>query len=138
MFSQHGIKNTQQRSYVYEVLRSASQAMTAEEIYLTLTSRDTVIHLSTIYRILEMFVEKELALKTNLSNSKKTVFEINRMEHKHYLICTGCHKNVEIHQCPLEALENSLEKETNYKIVGHKLDVYGYCPDCQEKLQQED
>ncbi len=137
-FSSNGIKNTKQRNLVFDVLKGEDRALTADEIYIKLTEQENSISLSTIYRILDVFVSKGLILKTNTFNGKKSVYEINRMKHKHYLICTNCNKNIEINHCPLEGLEKSLAKETKYKIVGHKLDIYGYCPECQEKGRRED
>lgn len=134
-FASSGIKNTRQRDLVFDVLKCETHAITAEEIYTRLTEQKNSISLSTIYRILDVFVSKSLILKSNIYNSKKAFYEINRMEHKHYLICTRCNKNLEISHCPLEILEKSLAKETKYKIIGHKLDIYGYCPECQDEAQ---
>ena len=33
--------------------------------------------------------------------------------------------------------EKAIEKETNFKISGHKLDIYGFCPECQKTDSQE-
>ena len=133
-FSKSGIKNTKQRNLVFDVLNEASGVLTADEIFIRLTEKESSMSFSTVYRILDVFVSHGLILKSNILNEKKALYEINRMEHKHYLICTNCKKSVEIGHCPLEVLEKSLEKETKYKIIGHKLDIYGYCPECQKKV----
>jgi Fur family ferric uptake transcriptional regulator len=44
----------------------------------------------------------------------------------------GCKKILSIEHCPLKGYEEILKKETDYAISGHKLDIYGYCPDCQK------
>ena len=136
-FAGCGIKNTVQRKLVFAILEGENRPLTADEIYVKLKEKKETSSLSTIYRILEVFAEKGLILKTSIFNEKKFTFEINRLEHKHYLICAKCNKNIEIEGCPLEKLEAALTKKTRYKIVGHKLDIYGYCPECQEKLEHE-
>lgn len=136
-FTNCGIKNTTQRNLVLDALKAAGSALTADEIYIRLSEKKEAISLSTIYRILDVFSAKGLILKTSIFNEKKFVYEINEAEHKHYLICARCNKKIGVSHCPLHALEKSLEQETNYKIVGHKLDIYGYCPECQKKMQQE-
>jgi Fur family ferric uptake transcriptional regulator len=77
--------------------------------------------------------DKNLAIKFNIMGDDRTLFEYNRMVHRHYLICMGCKKILAINRCPLEDYEKSLAKETNYSIAGHKLDIYGYCPKCRKK-----
>lgn len=132
-----GIKNTVQRKLVIAILEGENRPITVDEIYVKLKEKKETISLSTIYRILEVFAEKGLILKTSIFNEKKFTFEINRQEHKHYLICAKCNKNIEIEECPLKKLEETLAQKTKFKIVGHKLDIYGYCPECQEKLEHE-
>jgi len=56
------------------------------------------------------------------------------MVHRHYLICLGCKKIMPIDHCPLGDYEKSLAKKTNYLISGHRLDIYGYCPECKLKI----
>jgi Fur family ferric uptake transcriptional regulator len=40
---------------------------------------------------------------------------------------------ITIGHCPIEDYENSLQKTTDFDITGHKLEVYGYCPQCKNK-----
>jgi len=54
-----------------------------------------------------------------------------------FVICMGCKKMLTIEHCPLENFEKALEKETDFVIAGHKLDVYGYCSECQKNELQE-
>ncbi|QNK42566.1 transcriptional repressor [Caproicibacter fermentans] len=65
-------------------------------------------------------------------------YEFKRLSHKHYLFCLGCNKVLAINRCPLGNYEESLAKETNYIISGHKLDIYGYCPKCREKYAHKE
>jgi len=48
-------------------------------------------------------------------------------------ICLDCGKHAEIPYCPLECLSQQIESDTGYAIVSHKIDLYGYCADCQKK-----
>ncbi len=132
-FTSNGIKNTRQRSKIFDILKQQEFPTTAEEIYLKLKQVDTAISLSTVYRILDVFVSKGLALKNNISEDNKAMFELNRMEHKHHLICVCCKKILVVDQCPLEVYEKKLEKKTRFDITGHKLEIFGYCPECRQK-----
>jgi len=63
-------------------------------------------------------------------DENSTVYALNRMDHKHFLICTTCNNREEITRCPMSTLEKSLANETHYMITGHKLEIYGLCPKC--------
>lgn len=133
----NGLKNTKQRTAILEILENSNQPISAEQIYFELIEKKISVSLSTVYRAVEIMVSKELVTKLSISGDNKALFELNRMIHKHYLVCLGCKKILAINHCALENYEEALAKETNFMIVGHKLDIYGYCPECKIKLINE-
>lgn len=128
---QSGLKNTKSRKAIIDILIQSDQPITAEQIYLNLKEIKTEINLSTVYRTLETLDNKGLVTKLSIMDDDRMFFEYNKMEHRHYLVCTSCKKIVTIHGCPLTSYEEELEKETDFDIVGHKLYLYGYCSDCK-------
>lgn len=132
-FNNHGIKCTKQRERIFDILKETDLPLTAEQVYFRIREYDGTISLSTIYRILETFVAKGMAIKSNITADNRAMFELNRMEHKHHLICVCCKKMIAVHNCPLEGYEKSLEQDTNFHITGHKLEIFGYCPECKNK-----
>lgn len=116
-----------------DILEQSNQPIAAEDLFFELKKRDESANLSTVYRTLEILVENNFVTKLNISLDSRALFEINRMVHRHYLICLGCKKIIPINHCPLEEYEKSLAEQTNYDISGHKLDIYGYCPVCRLK-----
>lgn len=128
-----GIKYTNQRNITLNALEQAELPLTAEQLFMKVKETDSTISLSTIYRILDMFVHKELVLKSNMADENRAIYELNRMKHKHHLVCMGCKKMTVIEGCPLEKYEKTLEQTTSYQITTHKLELFGYCPLCQEK-----
>ena len=65
------------------------------------------------------------------------LYQLRDSRHRHYLICTRCGSAVPISGCPLEALEQSLGKETGFSITGHNLELYGLCPRCAGKKKKD-
>lgn len=128
-----GLKNTKHRTTILELLKDVKQPITAEQIYCELKEKNISINLSTVYRTLETLSDKDLILKHSVTNENKAVFEYNNRVHKHYLVCMGCKKILSIENCPLHDYEKSLAQKTDFIITGHKLDMYGYCPECQKK-----
>ncbi len=128
-----GLKSTKHRTTILEFLEIANQPVTAEQIYHELKEKNISINLSTVYRTLETLSDKELVLRHSVTNESKALFEYNNRVHKHYLVCIGCKKILSIENCPLCEYEKLLERQTDFIITGHKLDMYGYCPECQQK-----
>jgi Fur family ferric uptake transcriptional regulator len=128
-----GLKSTRQRTAILEILDQSEQPLAAEQVFMQLKQRGICVNLSTVYRVLETLAEKKLAVKLSITGDTRALFEYNRMLHRHYLVCLGCKKILAIHHCPLAGYEQTLQNQTNYKISGHRLDIYGYCPACQKK-----
>ncbi|MBP2652387.1 MAG: transcriptional regulator [Firmicutes bacterium] len=128
---QHGIKKTKQRILILNILSQAENIMTVEEIYLELSKQGVVISLSTIYRIMELFLAKGLVVKSIIPGNNKGVFSLKRLEHNHHLICLKCKKTVALKGCPLTEFERNVEQQTEFNIVDHNLELYGYCNKCK-------
>lgn len=133
MLKSSDLKSTKQRSAVLDILKKFSQPVCAEDIYSELKKQELSVSLSTVYRTLDKLTEKGLVNKIVFSGSSKGLFELNTNVHKHYLICLGCRKIISIENCPLKDYEEKLAEETGFSIQGHRLNVYGYCPECRGK-----
>ncbi|HEX2938413.1 MAG TPA: Fur family transcriptional regulator [Ruminiclostridium sp.] len=126
-----GIKGTRQRLAVIGELYSSSAPLTADEIYIKIHDDGSEnLSLSTVYRILDMFVKKEIVVKNGLLEGGKALYEIVSGMHRHNLICIKCHRMMSFGGCPLENFEKNLEDTTGFHISGHKMEIYGICPEC--------
>ncbi|NUM35772.1 MAG: transcriptional repressor [Candidatus Brocadiae bacterium] len=130
-FAHLGMKNTQGRNHLLDVLEKTEIPLTAEDIYLKLKEKSIEINLSTVYRILDLFVAKGIVSKSTSSISNKSQFELAKKEHSHHLVCIQCKKTLTLAGCPLKCYEKKLKNKTQYDITGHKLEIFGYCPDCK-------
>jgi Fur family ferric uptake transcriptional regulator len=126
-----GLKNTKHRNSILKILETVESPITAEEIFLELKKQQIAINLSSVYRTLENLVAKEMVLKSNLSGENKALFELMRTGHRHRLICSGCKKMIPIEGCPVAEYEKSLQQQTGFRVTGHKLEIYGYCHECE-------
>ena len=129
-----GIKWTKQRKCVYDILNRATEPVSAVEIYrrISETRQEENYALSTIYRILAAFEEQNMINKTTWMGEGMVVYELNRGEHTHYAVCLECHKRVALQACPFAHAH--LEQDTGgFTVTGHKLELYGYCRECEEK-----
>ena len=132
IFKDNQIKNTKQRSVILDILKNSEESLTAEEMFLLAKDIDETISLSTIYRTLTLFVEKNLLIKMSSIEENLAKYSLNKADHAHYLICLGCKEKIEINYCPLSVYEEKLEVTYKFEITGHKLEIFGYCQKCLE------
>lgn len=128
-----GLKNTRHRIRILEILSASDRPISADDIYARLKELDNMISLSTVYRSLEALAAKDLVNKVTFENETKTTFEINRLVHHHFLVCIGCNKVITVDDCPIHEYEEEVSKSLGFHVVGHKLELYGYCPECAKK-----
>jgi len=127
-----GMKKTKQRMCVYSELEQSEIPLSAAEIYQKISNSGTEISLSTVYRILECFVRETAAVKTTLPQSDTAMYALIRRQHAHYAICLSCHKIIELENCPLENYVPHLS-ESEFHVLGHRVELYGYCKNCEAK-----
>lgn len=128
-----GLKSTKGRREILIMLESSNQPIAAEEIFLFLKDKNSGINLSTVYRTLESLEKADLVTKVSIHNDDRMLYEFNNMDHRHYLVCTNCKKIITVRHCPLGEYERQVEEETGFTIYGHKLYIYGLCPECEGK-----
>lgn len=126
-----GLKRTRPREMVWNILLQAEKPLDAKEIYRILQQEDGEFAVSTVYRVLAAFEERNLVTKTTMMGEETALYSLRRAGHAHYAICLKCHKQVPLEHCPLE--EASMQAGADgFKVTGHRLELYGYCGACQK------
>ena len=133
LFASLGLKNTEHRDVLYHVLQNSSSPLSAEAIYQTMKQEGYDLSLSTVYRILEVFMEKQLVIQFSHPDKTSVLYELKPLEHGHHLVCIGCNKTLYIAGCPLASYEQELAKEQGFYSTHHQLTIFGYCDECQQK-----
>ncbi len=129
------LKKTPHRMMVLDVLDKEHSFLSAEDIYMRLKKDDASVSLSTVYRILETFVQTKLVSPISLDDSKPMLFEIAHNHHAHHLICRRCQKVIHVEHCPLQQYEAKLENDHGFTIDEHRLNFYGICGECASTNQ---
>lgn len=86
---------------------------------------------ATVYRLLMKLEERGLIRRLGLHDRSAYYTIVHPGEHNDYLICTKCGtiEKLDI-SCPVEALENEIEKQSGFKKLYHELEFFGLCPQC--------
>lgn len=131
------LKKTKHRLLVLEILNESDEFLSADDIFIHAKQRDTNISLSTVYRILDSFLENHIVSTVQMENTKQVYYEIAHKEHAHHLMCLDCQKVIHIRDCPIHDYEAKLSAMYNFEIERHSLAFYGYCQPCQKKRNNQ-
>lgn len=126
-----GIKKTKYRTRIYDIFEKSEQPLSAEQVFLKMKAEGSPINISTVYRIISLLWSKNILVKSVVSDT--AFFELNRNEHTHRFICSGCEKMFKFEGCPFEAYQKRLEAGMGFDVTGHKFEVYGLCSECKNK-----
>ncbi len=129
---QHSYKLTPQRWVVIQAIASNQEHLTPTAIYEKVHQHHPNIGLVTIYRTLEILTRLKLICELHAGGSCRS-YTISAPGHHHHLICSNCGKVVDFTGCELEEAQQSLSKQTGFRIDGHLLEFIGLCQACQKE-----
>jgi len=129
---QHSYKLTPQRRVVIQTIASNQEHFTPTAIYEKVHQGHPNIGLVTIYRTIEILAKLKLICELHAGGSCHS-YTISAPGHHHHLICSNCGKVVDFTSCELGKMQQSLVKETGFRIDGHLLEFIGLCQACQKE-----
>ncbi|MBR5974926.1 MAG: transcriptional repressor [Clostridiales bacterium] len=125
------LRKTKSRIQVWEVLSEAKIPLTARKI-----SEDSGVWLSSVYRALDAFEKSHAVSKTVLKDSQEALYAIASPGHHHYAICMNCKSRTELEGCPFGDESALHTVDHDFVVVGHVVEVFGYCKKCRGKMQK--
>ncbi len=122
-----GHRFTTQRSAVYEVLACSAAHPTADDVFTSVREQVPDISLATVYKALEAFVSCGVARKLSLGSPAR--YDGRTDEHEH-IRCLSCGRVQDIEGPRPDDWMAGLAEMTPFHVVGYRLELEGYCPDC--------
>jgi Fur family ferric uptake transcriptional regulator len=119
-----GLRMTGQRRVIARVLSSAKDHPDVEEVYQRANEVDPRISLSTVYRTLKLFAEKGILERHDFGHKRGRYEDAARGHHDH-LIDVDTGRVIEFRNEAIEALQDRIARELGFKLVGHRLELYG-------------
>ena len=125
---QKGVRLTDQRKTIAKVLSESKEVYGSkdhpdvDELHKRVTAIDDKISIATVYRTVKLFEEAGILLKHDFKAGKAR-YEIND-DHNH-LIDINSGEIVEFVDKDIEKLQYEVAKKLGYKLVDHKLELYG-------------
>jgi Fur family ferric uptake transcriptional regulator len=128
--AKNGIRETPQRVFVVEELAREENDATAAQIYDRLRRRGTNIGLATVYRTLSLLHEHG-AVDTLTHHAGELCYRLCAEVHHHHLVCTGCHRVVELRDCDLDPWVKRSARRHGFTVTDHQVEIVGLCADCR-------
>lgn len=120
----NGLRMTEPRRIIARVLSKANDHPDAEELHRRASKVDSSISLATVYRTMKLFEEYEIIERHDFGDGRSR-FEQVPDEHHDHLIDVRSGKVIEFQNEEIERLQEEIAKAHGYKLVDHKLELYG-------------
>lgn len=120
---QKGMRMTDQRRIIAQVIEAASDHPDVEELYRRASAIDDRISLSTVYRTVNLFEEAGLITKHDFKDGRAR-FELIPDEHHDHLIDVRSGTVIEFRNEEIEAIQEVIAKRLGYRLVDHRLELY--------------
>lgn len=123
-----GFKITSPRHLVIESVAGREDNFTAEELAAELAP----IGRATVYRTLKLLLDQGLICRVVLGDGA-VCYRPSHKAHHHHLVCVSCGATEDVHLTDVEDVIDGVRGATNYEIVGHRIEIYGFCPTCKQR-----
>jgi len=122
---------TPQRIALLRLLAASDGHPSASQLYEQIKDQFPTTSLATVYKTLNVLKEIGEVLELGFSGDDNR-YDGNRPYPHPHLICIRCQKILDPEVSLAQSLIQEVAQSSGYQIVGHRLDFYGLCPDCQD------
>ena len=122
--SQSGLRMTEQRRVVAQVLETSHDHPDVEELYARALELDPRISIATVYRTVKLFEEAGILDKLEFGDGRARYEDAERDHHDH-LIDMQTGQVIEFVDPEIELLQEKIAKRLGYHLKDHRLELYG-------------
>jgi Fur family ferric uptake transcriptional regulator len=119
-----GLRMTEQRRTIAAVLEESKDHPDVEELYARASARDSAISLATVYRTVKLFEEAGILDKLEFGDGRARYEDAERDHHDH-LIDINSGEVIEFMDPDIEKLQEKIAEKLGFRLMGHKLELYG-------------
>ena len=121
---ERGMRMTEQRRVIARVLEASVDHPDVEELYRRSSAVDARISISTVYRTVKLFEDAGIIERHDFRDGRSR-YETVPDEHHDHLIDLKNGQVIEFHSPEIEALQERIAREHGFKLVDHRLELYG-------------
>ena len=119
-----GVRLTDQRKLVAKVMSGSDDHPDVDELHKRVTKLDSKISIATVYRTVKLFEEAGIVAKHDFKGTKAR-YEQTTQEHHDHLIDINTGEITEFVNEDIEKLQKQVAEKLGYKLVDHRLELYG-------------
>ena len=121
---QKGVRLTDQRKLIAKVMSDSDDHPDVDELHKRVSNLDSKISIATVYRTVKLFEEAGIVAKHDFKGNKAR-YEKAPKEHHDHLIDINTGEIIEFVNEDIEKLQNQVAEKLGYKLVDHRLELYG-------------
>ena len=121
---QMGVRLTDQRRVIAQVMSSSEDHPDVDELHQRVNKIDPKISIATVYRTVKLFEEAGIVAKHDFKGTKARYEEAPKEHHDH-LIDVNTGEIIEFVNEDIEKLQEKVAEKLGYKLVDHRLELYG-------------
>jgi Fur family ferric uptake transcriptional regulator len=125
------LKLTPHRELILETFLENEGHRSVEDIYHSVKAIDPRIGYTTVYRMMKLMIQCGLAREIELADGITRYEHLFNHEHHDHLICMECGNSIEFYNPEIEALQDAASAQLGFKVLDHKLQIYGVCSNCR-------
>ncbi len=130
----HQLRYTPEREAIIREIFSIHDHFDVDSLYLSMRQKGMHVSKASIYRLIPLLIESNLIQEVFFEDGHMHYEHIYGHSHHCHLRCVECKKIEEFQDARLEEIEIDLADRFGFKIIDHKLEVRGVCPECMERL----
>lgn len=119
-----GMKMTGQRRVIARVLSDSADHPDVEAVHRRANRIDSRISIATVYRTVRLFEDAAILERLDFGDGRAR-YEEATDEHHDHLIDVKSDRVIEFHNAEIEALQEKIAHEHGYRLVGHRLELFG-------------
>lgn len=128
-----GKRITPQRKAICQLLAESEEHPSAQMIYEQLRHQYESLSLATVYNTLEELSQLgAIHVLGEVGASDAVRYDADTQPHVN-LACVNCRRIIDIPSQHVHELEEEVQRNSGYSVLGARVLYYGICPDCQAK-----
>jgi Fur family ferric uptake transcriptional regulator len=122
--TERGLRITEQRRIIARVLSESEDHPDVEQLHKRASAVDPKISIATVYRTVRLFEDAGILDRHDFGDGRAR-YEATPEAHHDHLIDVETGKVVEFVDPELEALQRQIAEKLGYRLVDHRMELYG-------------
>ena len=128
-----GLKMTQARETVLTAFLGLESHVSADAVYEAARRLDPGIGQATVFRTMKLLSDAGLAREACRDDGARRYEHAYNHAHHDHLTCVECGAIVEFVDADIERAQEAVYRRYGFASSGHRLELYGLCPDCSAR-----